>query len=167
MVLKQISSFTFRTSTQGCLWLLCSQASTWPEINGKRTYMSVKNNAQGVFPCQRYASLPLFSSVQSLSHVHESQHARPPCPSPTPGVHWDSCPLSRWCHPAISFSVVPFSSCPQSLPASESFPGRFRWLEGTQGSCMWWGDTSSWQLSEHWSNKYVSDDDNKNNNNKH
>ena len=54
--------------------------------------------------------------------LHESQHARPPCPSPTPGVHSDSCPLSQCCHPAISSSVVPFSSCPQSLPASESFP---------------------------------------------
>ena len=43
---------------------------------------------------------------------HESQHARPPCPSPTPGVHWDSCPSSQWCHPAISSSVIPFSSCP-------------------------------------------------------
>ena len=53
---------------------------------------------------------------------HESQHTRPPCPSPTPGVHSNSCPSSRWCHPAISSSVVPFSSCPQSLPASESFP---------------------------------------------
>ena len=53
---------------------------------------------------------------------HESQHARPPCPSPTPGVHPNSCPSSRWCHPAISSSVVPFSSCPQSLPASGSFP---------------------------------------------
>ena len=53
---------------------------------------------------------------------HESQHARPPCPTPTPGVHWDSHPSSWWCHPAISSSVVPFSSCPQSLPASESFP---------------------------------------------
>ena len=53
---------------------------------------------------------------------HESQHARPPCPSPTSGVHWDSGPSSRWCHPAISSSVVLFSSCPQSLPASESFP---------------------------------------------
>ena len=53
---------------------------------------------------------------------HESQHTRPPCPSPTPGVHWDSRPSSQWCHPAISSSVVPFSSCPQSLPASESFP---------------------------------------------
>ena len=57
----------------------------------------------------------------SLWH-HESQHARPPCPSPTPGVHLDSRPSSRWCHPAISSSVVPFSSCPQSLPASGSFP---------------------------------------------
>ena len=53
---------------------------------------------------------------------HESQHARPPCPSPTPGVHSDSRPSSQWCHPAISSSLVPFSSCPQSLPASESFP---------------------------------------------
>ena len=57
----------------------------------------------------------------SLWH-HESQHARPPCRSPTPRVHSNSCPLSRWCYPAISSSVVPFSSCPQSLPASESFP---------------------------------------------
>ena len=53
---------------------------------------------------------------------HELQHARPPCPSPTPGVHSDSRPSSPWCHPAISSSVVPFSSCSQSLPASESFP---------------------------------------------
>ena len=53
---------------------------------------------------------------------HESQLVRPPCPSPTPGVHSDSRPSSPLCHPAISSSVVPFSSCPQSLPASESFP---------------------------------------------
>ena len=66
---------------------------------------------------------PQFSSVaQSQSCRHESQHARPPCPSPTPGVHSNSRLSSRWCHPAISSSVVPFSSCPQSLPASESFP---------------------------------------------
>ena len=52
----------------------------------------------------------------------ESRHTRPHCPSATPGVHSNSCPLSRWCHPAISSSVVPFSSCPQSLPASGSFP---------------------------------------------
>ena len=53
---------------------------------------------------------------------HESQHARPPCPSPTPRIHPNSCPSSHWCHPAISSSVIRFSSCLQSLPASESFP---------------------------------------------
>ena len=62
------------------------------------------------------------SVVSDSLQPHESQHARPPCPSPTPRVHSDSCPSSQWCHPAISSSVVPFSSCPQSLPASESFP---------------------------------------------
>ena len=71
----------------------------------------------------------LFSSVQVSRSImsdcfrpHESQHARPPCSSPTPGIHPNSRPSSRWCHPAISSSVIPFSSCPQSLPASESFP---------------------------------------------
>jgi len=53
---------------------------------------------------------------------HEPQHTRPPCPSPTPGTHPNPCPLNRWCHLTISFSVVPFSSCPQSFPASGSFP---------------------------------------------
>ena len=62
------------------------------------------------------------SVVSDSLRPHESQHARPPCPSPTPGVHSDSRPSSQWCHPAISSSVIPFSSCPQSLPASESFP---------------------------------------------
>ena len=73
--------------------------------------------------------LRYFSSVQfSYSVVsdslqpHESQHARPPCPSPTPEIYTNSCPSSRWCHPAILSSLVPFSSCPQSLPASGSFP---------------------------------------------
>ena len=56
----------------------------------------------------------------SLQH-HEPQHARPPCPSPTPGVHPTPCPLCQWCHPTISSSVVPFSSCPQSFSASGSF----------------------------------------------
>ena len=67
-----------------------------------------------------------FSSVTQLCLTfcdpHEWQHARPPCTSPTPGVHWDSHPSSQWCHPAISSSAIPFSSCPQSIPASESFP---------------------------------------------
>ena len=62
------------------------------------------------------------SVVSNSLGPHELQHARPPCPSSTPKVHSNSCPSSRWCHPAISSSVIPFSSCPQSLPASESFP---------------------------------------------
>ena len=62
------------------------------------------------------------SVVSDSLRLHESQHTRTPCPTPTPGVHWDSRPLSQWCHPAIASSVVPFSSCSQSLPASESFP---------------------------------------------
>ena len=75
----------------------------------------------------------VFSSVQSLSHVQlfvtpEPQHTRPPCPSPTPRVHSNSRPLSRWCHPAISSSIVPFS-CPQSFPASGK-----RWVKWVSSS---------------------------------
>ena len=62
------------------------------------------------------------SVVSDYLRPHELQHSRPPCPSPTPGVYPNSCPLSWRCHPAISSSIIPFSSCPQSLPASESFP---------------------------------------------
>ena len=62
------------------------------------------------------------SVVSDSLQPHELQHARSPCPSATPGVHSNSRPLSQWCHPTISSSVTPFSSCPQSLPASESFP---------------------------------------------
>ena len=83
----------------------------------------------------------MFSSVQFSRSVmsdslwpHESQHARPPCPSPTPGVHSNSCPSSQWCHPAISSSVVPFSSFPQSLPASESFPMSQLFASGGQST---------------------------------
>ena len=61
------------------------------------------------------------SAVSDSFRPHESQHARPPCPSPTPAVYSNSRPLSWWCHPAISSSVIAFSSCPQSLPTSESF----------------------------------------------
>ena len=62
-------------------------------------------------------------SVMSDSLLpHELQHARPPCPSPTSGIYSNPCPSTRWCHPAISSSVVPLSSCPQSLQASGSFP---------------------------------------------
>ena len=71
----------------------------------------------------KWKSVQFSRSVVSDSfRPHKSQHARPPCPSPTPRVHTNLRPLSRWCHPAISSSVIPFSSCPQSLPASEFFP---------------------------------------------
>ena len=71
----------------------------------------------------REASVQFSCSVVSESlQPHELQHARPPCPSPTPGIHPNQCPSSRWYHPTISSSIVPFSSCLQSFPASGSFP---------------------------------------------
>jgi len=69
------------------------------------------------FSCVQFSC----SVVSNSLRPHEPQHARPPCPSPTPAVHPNSCPLSWWCHPTISSSVVPFYSCPQSFPASGSF----------------------------------------------
>ena len=74
-------------------------------------------------------SVQFSCSVTSDSlQPHESLNIRPPCPSPTPGVHSDSCPSSWWCHPVISSTVIPFSSCPQSLQASGSFPmSQFAW----------------------------------------
>ena len=89
--------------------------------------LATMNNAYSLFKC-RCLQLNTTSVQFSHSVVSSSlwprglQHVRPPCPSPTPGVHTNSRPSSWWCHPAISSSLVPFSFCPQSLPASESFP---------------------------------------------
>ena len=124
---------------------------------GKNTGVGCHDLLQGIFPTQgldpgllhcrqilyhlshqesptmihRINSVQFSHSVVSDSlRPHESQHARTPCPSPTPGVHSDLRPLSWWCHPAISSSVVPFSSCPQSLPAwvfSNESTLRMRW----------------------------------------
>ena len=82
-----------------------------------------KNCPNSSWDTDAFQSVSQFSrSVVSDSlQPHELQHARPPCPSPTPRIYPNSCPLSRWCHPTISSSAVPFSSCPQSFPASESF----------------------------------------------
>ena len=86
-------------------------------------WQAYTNDVNVLFLCLWFSSVQFSRSVVSDSlRPHESQHARPPCPSPTPGVHSDSGPLSRWCHPAISSSIIRFSSCPQSPPASESFP---------------------------------------------
>ena len=105
--------------------------STWLYLSSMVFHCSThKPIPQYVSPEQKSENYSLWytllSSVQSLSHVqlfgpHELQHARPPCPQLTPGVYPNSCPLSRWCHPTISSSVIPFSSCPQSFPASGSF----------------------------------------------
>ena len=80
---------------------------------GKRGFKEVNKVKWGYISSVQFSTSVVSDSLQP----HESQHARPPCPSPTPGVHSDSCPSSQWCHPAISSSVIPFSSCPQSLPA--------------------------------------------------
>ena len=93
---------------------------------------NIGGNKELIFPLSPLMALPwphsTIGSVQFSRSVvsnslrpHELQHARPPCPSPTPGVYPNPCPLSWWCHPTISFSVIPFSSCPQSFPASGSF----------------------------------------------
>ena len=83
----------------------------------------------------------LFISVQFSHSVvsdslrsHEPQHARPPCPSPTPGVHPNPCTSSQWCHPTISSFAIPFSSCPQSFPASVSFPMSHLFTSGGQST---------------------------------
>ena len=95
----------------------------------------------------RFSSVQFSLSVMSNSlRPHELQHTRPPCPSPTPGVHSNPRPSNQWCHPAISSSVVSFSSCSQSLPASESFPmikeaenqWMYRWREQHSHSCSNW-----------------------------
>ena len=94
------------------------------------------------------------SVVSDSLRPHESQHAGPPYPSQTPGVHSNSYPSSRWCHPAISSSVVAFSSCPQSLPASESFPisQLFAWggqiIGGSALASVLPKNTQDWSPSE-------------------
>ena len=83
----------------------------------------------------QFSSVQFSHSVMSDSlRPHESQHSRPPCPSPNPRVYSNTCPSSRWCHPTISSSVVPFSSCPQSLTASGSFPMSQLFTSGGQST---------------------------------
>ena len=99
-----------------CRQTLYHLSHHWPL--GKRKFKLLWNNTAHLFSSVQCSRSVMFDSLWP----HESQHAKPPCPSPTPGVYSNLCPLSWWCHPAISSSVVPFSSCPQSLPASGSFP---------------------------------------------
>ena len=95
---------------------MASRIKFW--LESQHWKFSKSNSISSLIPSVQFSR----SVVSDSLRLHELQHARPPCPSPTPGVHPDSRPSSQWCHPAISSSVVPFSSCPQSLPASESFP---------------------------------------------
>ena len=104
------------SSTLGVLW----KTSTTMYFHGNR---SEKSSKVLRISATLYCSVQFSRSVLSDSlWPHGVQHARPPGTSPAPGVNSNSCPLSRWCHPAISSSVVPFSSGPQSFPASGSFP---------------------------------------------
>ena len=89
---------------------------------GKRSSYMTNRNIKMVQPVREIISVQFSLLVMSDSlQPHEPQHTRLPCPSPADGVYPNSCPLCRWCHPTISSSVVPFSSCPQSFPASRSF----------------------------------------------
>ena len=101
----------------------CELRQTVVNINGFMDFKIILTKwTNGLNRGHRLSSLQFSCSVVSDSlRPHESQHARPPCPSPTPGVYSNSCPLSQWCHPTISSSVVPFSSCLQSSPALGSF----------------------------------------------
>ena len=109
----------FRTLNQGLVLRVHQQCS--------ELWNNLKKHPNG--------SVQLSRSVMSNSlQSHELQHARPPCSSPTPGVYPNSCPLSQWCHPTISSSVIPFSSCPQSFPASGSFQMSQLFMSGGQNT---------------------------------
>ena len=90
------------------------------------------------------------SVVSNSLRLHEPQHARPPCPLPTPGVHSNSSPVSRWCHPTISSSVIPFSSCPQSFPASGSFHMIQLFASGGQSIGVSASTSVQWPLTNPW-----------------
>ena len=117
----------FLINSQLCVWLLSLLHNLF---NSPSFLRDLKCHESDLFQiitifsyyCSVLNSMSSFAQLCPILRPHESQHARPPCPSPTPGFHSNSCPSSRWCRPAISSSVIPFSSCPQSLPASESFP---------------------------------------------
>ena len=114
-------------TVQGNVWLPAAI-----EKRRKRTLIGGKNTQEASFSLP-FSTLLLFSSsvMSSCLWPHGLQHSRLPCPSPSPGVCSNSCPLSRWCHPTISSSAIPFSSCPQSFPESGSFllSLRIRWLK--------------------------------------
>ena len=121
------------------LWILQARILEWvamPFSRGSsqpRDQTHISCNAGRFFTDWATSSVQFSHSVVSYSlRPHELQHTTPPCPSPTPGVHPNLCPLSWWCHPTISSSAIPFSSCPQSFPASGSFPRSQLFASGGQ-----------------------------------
>ena len=122
----QLPNFVAVVSSPCCLWIFALKKN--PICHFEYYQIAINSGAQIEEKKTQLLTAYQFSSVQFSRSVvseclwpHELQHARPPCLSPTPGVHSDSCPSSQWCHPAISSSVVPFSSCPQSLQRQSLF----------------------------------------------
>ena len=109
--------FTYSTETE----VIYKSTLLYPEILSYFAHLLIAN----ILKTHQFSSV-----AQSCLTLwpHELQHARPPCPSLTPRVYPNSCPMSQWCHPAISSFVIPFSSCPQSLPTS----GSFQWVSSSQ-----------------------------------
>ena len=115
------------------------------KVGLKRNIQKTKIMASGPISSLQFSRSVLSDSLWP----HELQHARPPCPSPTAGVYPNPCPLSQWCHPIISSPVVPFSSCPQSFPASGSFQMSQLFASGGQSigvSASTSGPIASWQI---------------------
>ena len=133
----QITELKKRGSKSDCVkenravsWEKKYTANSDTAVKRKKIFLKIKIT-HGAYKIVWSGIISEFNSVQFSCSVvsdslqlHESQHARPPCPSPTPRVYSNSCPSSGWCHPAVSSSAIPFSSCPQSLPAS----GSFQWV---------------------------------------
>ena len=122
---RLLCPWNFPSKNTGVVDISFSRGSFWSRDPTQISCVSCKGR-QILYQCHLGSPISSISSVQysvlsDSLRPHESQLARPPCPSSTPGVHPNSCAPSQWCHPAISSSVVPFSSCPQSLPASGSF----------------------------------------------
>ena len=144
------SRYSLLISCYGCIFcqqlelmetnILTLETMVWL-LKAFKAHLAYSESWQGTWPVpypvfsvtpaafQVHPAFVILSSVQFIHSVisdslwsHEPEHSRPPCPSPTPGIHPNPCPFSQWCHPNISSSVVPFSSCPQSFPASGSFP---------------------------------------------
>ena len=116
---------------------VCGILVPWPET--EPTLPALEGEVLNHWTAREVHRLNFFSekfsvqfSCSVVSNSLQPQHTRPPCPSPTPRIYPNLCPSSRWCHPAISSSVIPFSSCPQSLPASESFPMSHLFVWGSQ-----------------------------------